>query len=131
MTRKRPRLSHGELAVARTLWSLGTATVGQVHEAMPATRQMDYTTVQTYIRRLEDKGYLKSRREGRTKHYTARVRPETVIGETVNELMEQWFDGQLSRLVRHLVDERGMADEEIRQLRSILDEAGQNHPTRY
>ena len=91
-----------------------------------AHRQMDYTTVQTYIRRLEDKGYLKARRDGRTKIYSARVRPGTVIGETINDLMEQLFDGEMIPLVKHLVDDRGISEEEIEQLRKILDDVEQN-----
>ena len=113
--------------VARTVWKLGNATVGQVHEAMPAILKMDYATVQTYIRRLEDKGYLKSRRDGRTKIYSARVRPGTVIGETINELMDQLFDGEVIPLVRHLVDDRGISDDELAQLRQLLDQVEQNN----
>ncbi len=127
MSKKRAKLSNGEMDVARTVWKLGTATVGQVHEAMPAGRKMDYTTVQTYIRRLEDKGYLKSKRDGRTKIYSARVRPGTVIGETINDLMEQLFDGEMIPLVRHLVDDRGISDEELEQLRKILDQVEQEN----
>lgn len=113
--------------VARTIWKLGNATVGQVHEAMPGNRKMDYTTVQTYIRRLEDKGYLKSRRDGRTKIYSARVRPGTVIGETINDLMEQLFDGEMIPLVKHLVDDRGISEQELGQLRKILDQVEQEN----
>jgi predicted transcriptional regulator len=127
MSKKRPKLSKGEMDVARTLWDLGMATVGQIHEAMPEHRQMDYTTVQTYIRRLEDKGYLKARREGRTKIYSARVRPGTVIGETINDLMEQLFDGEMIPLVKHLVDDRGITEDEIDQIRQLLDQVEQQN----
>lgn len=127
MNKKRPRLSKGELDVARTVWTLGNASVGQIHEAMPADRKMDYTTVQTYIRRLEEKGYLKFRRDGRTKIYSARIRPGTVIGETISELMEQLFDGQMIPLVKHLVDDRGISGDEIQQIRTLLDQVEQEN----
>lgn len=127
MSKKRPRLSKGELEVARTVWTLGNATVGQIHEAMPDDRMMDYTTVQTYIRRLEEKGYLRFRREGRNKVYSARIRPGIVIGETISELMEQLFDGQMIPFVKHLVDDRGISDDEIQQLRSLLDQVEQEN----
>ena len=124
---KRAKISKGEMEVARTIWKLGTATVGQVHEAMPGSRKMDYSTVQTYIRRLEEKGYLNSKRDGRTKIYSAKVRPGTVIGETINDMMEQLFDGQVIPLVKHLVDDRGISEEEIEQLRNLLDQAEQEN----
>ena len=115
------------MEVARTVWRLGEATVGQVHEGMPSNREMDYSTVQTYIRRLEEKGYLKSRRDGRTKIYSAKIRPGKVIGESVNEFMEHLFDGQMIPLVKHLVSDRGITYEELDQLRAILDQAEQEN----
>ena len=124
---KRPKLSKGEMDVAKTVWKLKAGTVGEIHDAMPANLRMDYSTVQTYIRRLEDKGYLKSRREGRTKIYSARVRPGTVIGEAVGDLMDQLFDGQMFPLVKQLVDDRGLSDDEIEQLRKLLDQAQQEN----
>ena len=55
----RPALSKGELEVARVLWELKSASVRQVHETLSADREIDFTTVQTYLRRLESKGYAK------------------------------------------------------------------------
>ena len=67
----RPALSKGELEVARALWNLKQATVREVHEALPARNRMEFATAQTYLRRLEKKGYLKTRLEGRVRVYTA------------------------------------------------------------
>ena len=52
----RPGVSKGELEVARLVWDLKNATVRQVYEALPDGRDIDFTTVQTYLRRLEEKG---------------------------------------------------------------------------
>ena len=70
---KRPPISRGELEVARAVWGLGEATVGQVYDALAERKDIDYSTVQTYLRRLEAKGYLKTRRQGRNKLYCPRV----------------------------------------------------------
>ena len=53
---ERPALSNGEMEVARVLWEVGPATVREVFEALSATKKIDFTTVQTYLRRLERKG---------------------------------------------------------------------------
>ena len=117
----RAALSKGELEVAQVIWKLGEATVGSVHEVMRQQRdRMEYATVQTYIRRLEAKGYVQSTRVGRTKLYRAKVRPQLVIRETVNDVMKLLFDGQLVPMVRHLVDARGLTSEEISELRQLL-----------
>ena len=58
-----------ELEVARIVWKLGGATVRQVLESLPKDRGLDFKTVQTYLRRLEAKGYVRTRRQGRSKVY--------------------------------------------------------------
>src|SRR3954451_9381413 len=90
---KRPVPAKSELEVARIVWERGGATVRQVLEALPEGRQLDFKTVQTYLRRLEAKGYLRTRREGRSKVYIPRVRPGQVISEVVDDLMNRLFDG--------------------------------------
>jgi predicted transcriptional regulator len=129
---RRPALSKGELEVARVLWSLGKASVREVFEAFPKKQQPDFTTVQTYLRRLEAKGYLRNTQEGRIRIYSPRVRPNQVIRETVDDFMNRLFDGEALPLMRHLINERGISREEVEQLRDMLnslegenDESGQ------
>ena len=117
----RQALSKGELEVARLLWQLGEATVRQVHEAFAADRQMDFATVQTYLRRLETKGYARAKLDGRTRIYTPRVRPRTVIRETIDDLVERLFGGETMPLVRHLIEERGIEAGDLAELRQLID----------
>ena len=55
----RPALAKSELEIARIVWKLGSATVREVLAELPKDRNLDFKTVQTYLRRLESKGYLK------------------------------------------------------------------------
>jgi predicted transcriptional regulator len=84
-------------------------------------REIDYSTVQTYIRRLEAKGYLQTRRIGRTKIYSAKVRPRLVIREAIDDFLGAVFDGETMPLVRHLIANGDISDEEIDQMRQLLD----------
>jgi predicted transcriptional regulator len=118
---KRPVPPKSELEVARIVWGLGSATVRQVVEAMPKGREVDFKTVQTYLRRLKAKGYLRTRREGRTMVYSPRVHPNRVIGEVVDDLMNRLFGGEVFPLFQHLIEDRGISDEDVRQLRGLLD----------
>ncbi len=119
---KRPLLSKAELEVARVLWKLGSATVRQVYEAIPEARGLNFTTVQTYLRRLEEKAYVRVRLEGRTRVYSPRVKPAQVVRETVDDFLLRLFDGDAIPLFRHLVQERGVSEEEVQQLRRLLDQ---------
>ena len=117
----RPGLSKAELEIARIVWELKSAGVRQIFEALPAGRDIDFTTVQTYLRRLEEKGYLNSRLDGRNRVYSPKVRRQTVIRETVGEMVDLLFGGETLPLMKHLVEERRFSPDDIDQLRQLLD----------
>ena len=119
---RRPALSKGEMEVARILWQLEQATVRQTYEAMPSQRKMDFATVQTYLRRLETKGYVRGWLSGRTRVYAPKVQPTTVIRETVEDLVDRLFGGDALPLVQHLIEHRGVTATEIARLRRLLDQ---------
>lgn len=118
---KRPPLAKSELEVARIVWKLKKATVRQVLDALPSDRELDFWTVQTYLRRLESKGYLQKQREGRSNVYSSKVRPNTVVREVVDDVVERLFDGEALPLFQHLIQDRGLDDEEIEQLQQTLN----------
>jgi len=118
----RPNLSKGEMEVARVLWEIGAAGVRDVHEVVSANRDMDYSTVQTYLRRLEAKGYASSKLKGRVRVYAPKGKALTVIRDTVNDLVERLFGGNSLPLVRHLIEDRGMTPKEIHELKELLDQ---------
>jgi BlaI family penicillinase repressor len=125
---KRPPLAKSELELARIVWRLGEATVRQVLEALPRERGLDFATVQTYLRRLEAKGYLRVRQRGRTNVYSSRVEPDRVVGEVVRDFLDRVFDGQALPLVEQLINDRGLSDEEIERLQRTLDELKERKP---
>lgn len=118
---ERAMLSKGEMEVARILWEKAPASVRQIHEALPADRQMDFATVQTYLRRLESKGYAKSNLDGRIRIYSARTKALTVIRETVDDLVNRLFAGETMPLMRHLIEDRGIDGKGLSELRELLD----------
>jgi BlaI family penicillinase repressor len=118
---KRPAVAKSELEVAQLVWQLGQASVRQVLDALPVERGLDFKTVQTYLRRLDAKGYLRSRREGRAKVYVARVRPEQVVREVIDDFVHRLFGGETIPLFQHLIKDRGLSDAEIGELRAMLD----------
>lgn len=124
---RRAACSKAELEVARIVWDLKGATVRQVFDALPERRALDYKTVQTYLRRLEAKGYLQSRRAGRTSVFTPRVRPAQVIRETIGDLVDRLFGGEAWPLVEHLIIDRQLSGNDIQKLRQLIDDSEASH----
>jgi BlaI family penicillinase repressor len=119
---KRPALSKSELEITRIVWKLSSAKVRDVVEALPAGRQLDFFTVQTYLRRLKAKGYLKTRRDGRADVYFPAIRSSSVIREIIADFVDRTFGGEALPLMQHLIQDRGLSDHEIDQLQIALDE---------
>jgi BlaI family transcriptional regulator, penicillinase repressor len=119
---RRPALSKAEMEVVRIVWNLGEATVRQAFDAFPPQRNIDFTTVQTYLRRLETKGYLRAKRQGRALLYRPCVRPDDVIRDTVGDLVNRLFDGQTVPLLHHLIRDRSIRKEDIEELRAMIDQ---------
>jgi BlaI family transcriptional regulator, penicillinase repressor len=119
---KRPALSKSELEITRIVWKLGSAKVRDVVEALPPGRQLDFFTVQTYLRRLKAKGYLKTRRDGRADVYSPAIRSSSVIREIITDFVDRTFGGEAMPLMQHLIQDRGLTDHEIDQLQIVLDE---------
>ena len=117
----RPSLSKGEMEIARTLWDIGPATVREIHESVSEHKSIDFSTVQTYLRRIESKGYASSKLKGRVRTYSSKTKPGTVIRETVDDLVDRLFGGEAMPLVRHLVEDRGIDAAELAELRDLID----------
>ncbi len=117
----RQALSKGEMDVARVLWEVGPAGVRTVHECLCKQREIDFATVQTYLRRLETKGYATSKLKGRARVYSAKAKAKTVIRETVDDLIDRLFGGDSLPLVRHLIEERGIDADGLDELRCLID----------
>ena len=116
----RPSLSKGELNIARILWELGPSTVRAVFDACPASPPIDFSTVQTYLRRLETKGHATSKLDGRTRIYSARTKPKTVIRQTVDDLVGCLFAGDKMPLVRHLIEDSSISADDLDELQNLV-----------
>jgi predicted transcriptional regulator len=114
-----PKHGLGELqhAIMRVLWDRGEATAASVHEALRAERGLAPTTIATMLRKMENKGVVAHRAEGRQFVYRPTVSEHQVRRSMVGELVERLFGGDPKALVAHLVSERDIDAAEIGELR--------------
>jgi BlaI family transcriptional regulator, penicillinase repressor len=113
----------GELqhAIMSILWQRGEATTAEVHEALHAERGLAFTTIATMLRKMEDKGVVTHRSEGRQFVYGPTVTEEHVRRSMVGELVERLFGGNPKALVAHLVSEHEIDKAELATLRRRLE----------
>jgi BlaI family penicillinase repressor len=114
-----PRLTAPQLAVMRVLWSRDEASVTEVQRAMTG-RRLALTTVATMLVRLEQRGLVGHRAEGRQYFYRSRVSPADVRETVTRELLRNLFDGDVTAFVSQLLDSRTLTREEIADLQRLV-----------
>jgi BlaI family penicillinase repressor len=114
-----PRETLGDLqhAIMTVLWSRGEATTADVHEALWQERGLAFTTIATMLRKMEDKGVVAHRAEGRQFVFRPTVSEDVVRRSMVGELVERLFGGDPKALVAHLVSENEIDPGELEALR--------------
>jgi predicted transcriptional regulator len=122
------QLSDLQLAVMRVIWDRGEATVAEVHEVLHDQRGLATTTVATVLTRLEKRGVLCHRREGRQFVYEPTVSEEEVQRSMVSELADRVFRGDVTELVSHLLDGRDMSPGDLQRVRALFEERSRRHP---
>lgn len=122
MTRKMlPALSPSETEILRLVWQIGQATVQDVCDKLPARRRIAYATVQTLLRRLEGKGYLKHELRGKAYVFLAAVKKEHVVKRSVGDFLDRLFGGDAIPLVQYLAEHGKLSAEDIERLKQLVD----------
>src|SRR5512137_2337181 len=93
-------------AIMRVLWRRGEATAAEVHAALLPERGLAPTTIATMLRKMEDKGVVAHRSEGRQFVYHTTVSEAEVRRSMVDEDVERLFAGDPAALVSYLVADR-------------------------
>lgn len=113
-------LSDLQIAVMRVLWERGEPSTADVAEVLAVERGLKHTTVATLLTRLEKRGVVAMRRDGRQLYYRALVSEPDVRRSMVADLLSSLFGGDARALVSHLVDESEIAPGDLDRLRKRL-----------
>ena len=113
-------LSELQIAVVRVLWRNGETSVTDIAKVLGDERGLKHTTVATLLTRLEKRGVVEQRREGRQLIYRALVSEPQVRRSMVADLVGSLFGGDSRELVAHLVRESDLAPGDLENLRKRL-----------
>lgn len=116
-------LTEAETELMSILWKLGEGSVADVMEHLPSERDLAYTSVSTFLRILEQKKILKTRKEGRGHVYIPALNKQEYEARTVKHVVDKVFDGAPLSLARQLINTSQLSKEEIQELRALLKRA--------
>jgi len=117
---ERHQLGDLQLAIMRVLWSAHEATVNDVHAALLSDRGLAPTTIATMLTKMERKGIVAHRTEGRRYVYRPTVTDEDVRQSMVGRLTDRLFAGDPFALVSHLIAEHEIEPTELEELKAVI-----------
>ena len=120
-TERPQELTRAELEVMQILWRKERCVVHDVLEEFEETRPA-YNTVSTIIRILEKKGFVDHKAYGKTHEYFPTITKEEYTSRYMKGVLNNFFDGSLSRLVSFFSDNKSISMEETDEILKMLSE---------
>ena len=124
---REPRLSKAETRILQQYWKLGTASVREVLESLPEDERVAYTTVQTLVYRLEEKGALKKvKKIGNAQLFQPAFDQNQYRSRLVRDLLEL-FGGSPRLLVSNLIENGALSLRDLKTLQGVARGDKNNH----
>lgn len=114
-------LTEVELEFMTQLWAMGKGTVRDVLANLNPERNLAYTSAATILRIMEQKNFVTSEKQGKTFIYAPVLAKDAYQSKTLRDLSDKLFDGTPASMVARLVDDHGMTEEALSEIRALLD----------
>src|SRR4051794_26993106 len=124
----KPKITRFELELLEQLWKLGPASVREVQEKLPEKKRPAYTTVQTIVYRLEEKGAVRRvKKIGNAHIFEAAVTRNSAHRRLINELLDL-FGGSARPLMAHLVETGKLSLDDVREVENDILKQQEEQP---
>ena len=121
------RLPESELDIMLAVWSGGEGvTAPQIHSGLE--RPLTASALHSYLKRLEEKGFLACEKRGKVNYYTPTVSQEEYQRSEGRSILRKLYGGSLSRFAAALYDGERVAPEEVAALQALLDQLKEENP---
>lgn len=117
---KSPKISDSEWEVMKILWDHEPITAVEVLERLTHD-QWKQKTVNTFLARLETKGIIGSKRQGRANVYTSLLSESECCRDEGRHFLKKVFRGKVAPMMLHFIENESLSEEEISELRDLLE----------
>jgi BlaI family penicillinase repressor len=114
------RLGDLQLQIMKALWLRGEATVAEIHDALPGGADLAYTTVATMLRKMDARGLVRHRADGRTFVYAPAVAEDQVSRGMAEHVLDRLFGGSVEALVSNLLTTREVSRDELGRIEKLI-----------
>ena len=103
-------------AILDLLWTRGELTADQVREGVLPTHRLKDSSIRTLLRRLEARGLVTHRVDGKVFVYEASAAPKSVAARTIRHLIQGVWAGSVEQFLIGMVDEKLITPAELERL---------------
>ena len=114
-----------ELDILQVLWQHGRSNVREVHEQLNESEQLSFTSVQTMLQIMFDKGLVDREMHGRSYIYSPLVSQDETQGTLVSALIDRAFGGSARALVSRALDISRSSPEELKEIMAMIQASQQ------
>ncbi len=109
-----------ELEILKVLWRDGPLNGRNVRDRLAETRELAYTSVMTVMGIMEDKGYVKRKKSGKTFIYSPRVTEAVTKKRMLRDVVDRVYEGSTMSVVVNLLESADINPDELKQLRELI-----------
>ena len=123
------RLTRFEMEIMDALWDLGSASIREIRERLPEKKRPAYTTVQTIVRRLEEKGAVRLTKQiGNAHIFEPLVTRDAAHKRLIDELLDI-LGGSARPLMAHLAEAGKLSLEDVKEIETMLSDRSAQGPS--
>lgn len=128
--KKKNQLSPANLEIMKIVWDKEKVIIGEVFEAVNEGRAAPVrrTTVQVQMNRLIEYGWLQRRKAGRSYVYSAAAGRQKTRKDILEDINKRVFGGSRAEMVRCLLEDGQVSDEELKALRNLIHTLEEKEP---
>ena len=121
MPKARPKVTDLELMILQQIWEAGDSqTVNQIIETWPEKRRPGYTTILKTLQKMEAKGIVAHREDGRRYAYFPTVEHESIAATRLQTIIDRMFGGSKVSFARYFIDSSELSVEELEELKRFV-----------
>lgn len=117
------RLPDAELEIMMIIWRLNRAVTRlDIEENLQKDRQLSATTILSFLARLEERGFLKVEKEGKSNLYTAVISEQEYLQSESRSILSKLYRNSIRNFMAALYDGDSLSEEDMEELREFIDE---------
>ena len=111
-----------ELEILKILWGSGPRSGRQIRDQLEPSRKVAYTSVMTILGIMEEKKYVRRKKDGGSFVYSARIAQAPTLRRMLRDVVERLFEGSSLTAVVNLLDVSDIDPDELRAIRKLIQE---------